>query len=163
MAILLAACNPSDDSAGGSSRSLEVTIPGVAQRNIIEGCPPDIFEDWFEKTYFNMQAFVDDAEVNARTANDDRRNEVDFVLDRLVSLRNAVNDVSTPTCVQDRHQQVVSNMQVIIDHFQLFANAEISAQELNERVSRDIEDLKLIIDTFLEEVEPLYQLDESSP
>ncbi len=158
----LAACGGDQQTTGGSSRSLEVTIPAADPRTLIEGCPVEELEDWFEVSFFPMRDFVDRAQFEARKAQDGRRNEIDVVLDELVAIRDRVNNVTTPHCVEARHTTIVTNMQVIVDDFQLFANAEISAEELEERVSEDIQSLRQMLDTLEDEVRPLFQLESSS-
>lgn len=159
MLIVLSACKSDNSNKGSSIRSLEVTIPAADPRTIIEGCPSADLEDWYEKNFFNMQSFVDEADLRARTAENERRNQMDFVLDRLVSLRNAVNNAATPTCVEARHLSIVDGMQDVVIEFQRFANAEIGAEELETRVVNLLGDLENYINLLPNEVDPLMQLD----
>lgn len=161
--IVLVACGGDEPSGGGSSLSLEVTIPAVQPRTLVDGCPREELEDWFEVTYFPLRDFVERSQIKSRTARDDRRNEIDVVLDELVAVRDRINSAVTPDCVQTRHLVIVNDMQAIIEDFQLFANAEISAEELETQVAAHIQALRGYIDTLEEEVAPLYQLEPTNP
>lgn len=163
VALVLSSCRENKPKTDGTSGSISVTIPVAAPRTIIEGCPSSELEDWYEKNFFNMQGFVDEAELRSRTADNDQRDQMDFVLDRLVSLRNTINNAPTPTCVEVRHQTIVDTMQFIIDQFQKFANAEISAEDLESAVSSDLETLKQTINLLPSEVDPLMQIDPTTP
>lgn len=155
--LALAACGGGDDDKDGSSRSRDVTLPAVPNRTLVEGCPPLELENWVETAYFNMQSFVTDADVNARTADDNNRDAIDVVLDRLVLLRNSVSTAPTPDCVGERHVSIVAAMQKVVDDFQLFANAQINASDLQQRVTQDLQIIQSNIDGILDETAPLYQ------
>lgn len=155
--LVVAACS-SDNKTSNSSRSRDVTVPPLPNMTLVEGCPALELENWVETAYFNMQSFVNDAEVSARLADDNRRNEMDSVIDRLVLLRNSVNSANTPDCVAARHQAIVGDMQRVIDDFQLFANTQISASDLQRRATEDVQRIKTTIDIILAETAPLYQI-----
>ncbi|MCB9436074.1 MAG: hypothetical protein H6673_03665 [Anaerolineales bacterium] len=153
--LLLIACGGDDD--GDTSRSRDLTVPAMPNRTLVDGCPVSDLENWVETAYFNMQSFVQDAEASSSSADDNNRDAIDFVVDRLVLLRNSVNMAVTPDCVADRHAFIVAGMQRVIDDFQLFANAQINTADLKQRVNQDLEEIRQNLDNILTETAPLYQ------
>ena len=160
--IILAACRGSDSDNNSSSDKRDITLRPAPVRTLVEGCPQQELEDWFEVSYFNIQSFIDEAEIQARTADEGRRNEMDTIIDRLQGYRNVVTLAPTPNCVEAVHSEVLDGMEQILNSFQQYANATIGAQELGEQVARDIQPMKDTIDNFIEDTAPLYQVEPST-
>lgn len=161
--LVLVACRGGDDNGGNSPDARNVTLRPAPVRTLVDGCPQNDLEDWFEIAYFNIQSFIDNAEREALAANDNRRNEVESVIENLQGYRNVVTSVPTPTCVEAVHTQVLSDMATVLNSFQRYANAEIGAVELGEQVTRDLQSLKTTIDNLPQEIAPLYQVDPPTP
>jgi hypothetical protein len=162
--LLLAACRGGDDDSGvNSPDTRNITLRPVPVRTLIDGCPQQDLEDWFEVSYFNIQSFIDISERESLAANDNRRNEIDVVIDDLQGYRNVVTSVATPICVEAVHADVLSGMETILSSFQQFANAEIGAEALVDQVTRDLQPMKATIDNLLEDTAPLYQIDPPTP
>ena len=161
--FVLVACRGDDNSSGNSPDARNVTLRPAPVRTLVDGCPQYGLEDWFEVAYFNIQSFIDNAEREALAANDNRRNEIDTVIEDLQGYRNVVTSAPTPTCVEAIHADVLSEMATVLNSFQKFANAEIGAVQLGEQVTRDLQPMKTTIDNLPQEIAPLYQLEPPTP
>jgi hypothetical protein len=163
---LLVACGGDDegddDSRGSDNRSgSNVTLEPPPELNEVETCTPDDVEDWYEGAYFSLEEFIILSRRGAREADAANRDEMPPVIDRLVAKRDTILVTGTPATCEEVELTAITNemveeMQAVINEFQSFANGEISAERLGERVLPDIRDLERELTVLGETITPLY-------
>ena len=158
--LLLVACGGGDDSNNNnnniSSDSLQVTLPPLGNRTILDGCTDEMLDDWTDRVYFNVEDFADDAAAYARRADGQRRNEIQTGWENLVALRESAYTFPTPQCLEATHLLAIRLMQAIIDDFQRFSNAETTAETFQEDVQPDIDALEDLKDSWTGLLTQLY-------
>lgn len=150
--MVLVACGGDDGvgdgSESGNSGSLQVTLPPLGERLILQGCTDEMLDDWTDRVFFNVEDFVDDADAFARRANAERRNEIQVAWESFIALRESAYTFPTPECLEATHLQAIRLMQAIIDDFQRFSNAETTTEEFQQAVRPDIDALEDLIGTW---------------
>ncbi len=131
---LLAACGGEERDESRINSGLNLIVPTLQSRNLVEECSDSLIENWADLIYPNSQEFIRESDAFATQASDAAADGLETTWTRLILLRDNMTTYTTPTCLQRQHDELLSRFQAMLETFQQFGVGRITVAEFQDDV-----------------------------
>jgi hypothetical protein len=125
----LVACGDSSGS-GGPPPNIVITIQPQPNATVLPGCEARELESWYEVVGTLIMTF---SQESAAGLGQEPPATVG-VLNRLIDLRDAIAEQSTPECALNVHGEILLQIRAILTAYQRYVNGDIAQDELRVQV-----------------------------
>lgn len=140
LVIALVACSNDDDQTKIED-SVELVVPTLPARTLVETCTDPDIENWADLVLPNTNEFKREAQSFATRASNTEEGALEITWVRLIVLRDAVASYPTPTCLDRPHDQLLARLQSVLGEYQSFGIGRSTVADLQEGVASELNSL----------------------